>query len=74
LEPAVALAGKHFKYSNHFFVVKSVGYDDELKANAVWYRLVKKEKGVCVEKEKHQHSRRLPLEEVEELVIQLGGW
>jgi hypothetical protein len=66
------LVGKHFQYGNHFFVVKSVAYDKELKANAVRYRLVKKEKGEFVEKEKRQALRRLPLEEVEELVSQFG--
>eukprot|EP00624_Nannochloropsis_granulata_P003560 evm.model.NODE_27998_length_27464_cov_27.523705.9 len=62
------MVGKYFKYGNHFFMVKSVGYDAELKANAARYRIVRKEKGVFVEKQKRKELRRLPLEEVEELV------
>jgi hypothetical protein len=54
--------------------VVSVGYDTELKANAARYRLCKKQKGIFVEKEKKQPLRRLPLEEVEELVMSFGGW
>ena len=68
------LVGRYFKYGNEFFVVVSVGYDTELKANAARYRLCKKHKGIFVEKEKRQPLRRLPLEEVEELVRSFGGW
>lgn len=42
-EEQLALVGKYFKYGGACFVVKSVGYDEELKANAVRYRLVEGE-------------------------------
>lgn len=70
----LALVGKYFKYGNEFFVVVTVGYDTELKANAARYRLCRKHKGIFCEKEKRKPLRRLPLEEVEDLVKSFGGW
>lgn len=60
-EEHLALVGRYFKYGGPVYAIKSVAYDQELKMDAVRYRLVK------------EKEIKKP-EEAEELVNQFGGW